>query len=242
MERFSPPLRVEVLVTDTNQLAAVYAVLAGTPTVVTRVISPEQAADEEFLESEQWPVDMTSGEAEEVGSIADSIAGAAPEAERDVDGVPFDPALHTGTKLKSGQWRMKSGIERPTPTAAAQPNPGETPTPAPVPQTDPAASPSDAAPVVEEEDEFAAYARQATEAAPVAAADPAVRQWTDADLGTLCNQAALKLGGDRVDEIKGVIAKYVPEGVIGHSRNIPNDQREAFAQELEKLADIEFAG
>lgn len=35
--------------------------------------------------------------------------------ERDADGHPFDPAMHTGTKTKAGLWRMKVGVARPAP-------------------------------------------------------------------------------------------------------------------------------
>lgn len=28
---------------------------------------------------------------------------------RDIDGVPFDPKIHTGTQLKNGRWRMRRG-------------------------------------------------------------------------------------------------------------------------------------
>jgi hypothetical protein len=50
------------------------------------------------------------------------------------------------------------------------------------------------------------------------------RKWTDADLGALCNQAAVKLGDPA--PIKAMIAEHVPEGQVPHSRNIPEDQRE----------------
>ncbi len=72
------------------------------------------------------------------------------------------------------------------------------------------------------------------------AQETAARVWTDADLSKLGNQAAQKLGNP--DPIKQVIAKYTPEGEVAHSRNVPADQRGAFAAEIEALAGIEFAG
>jgi hypothetical protein len=34
-------------------------------------------------------------------------------AERDDAGTPFDPAIHTGTKLKNGTWRLRKGAKNP---------------------------------------------------------------------------------------------------------------------------------
>lgn len=40
--------------------------------------------------------------------------GASPSSvETDAAGTPFDPERHTGTKVKSGLWRMKVGKSRP---------------------------------------------------------------------------------------------------------------------------------
>lgn len=60
------------------------------------------------------------------------------------------------------------------------------------------------------------------------------------ELGALCNQAAVKLGDPA--PVKEIIAKFVPEGQVAHSRNIPAEQREAFAKEVETKAGIQFAG
>ena len=93
-----------------------------------------------------------------------------------------------------------------------------------------------------EDDEFAAFAQAKAEsdAAASSAGEGPAREWDDADLSALLNQAALKLGGP--EKIKEAIAEFVPEGAVAHSRHIPVERREEFAQRIEKLADIEFAG
>lgn len=93
--------------------------------------------------------------------------------------------------------------------------------------------PAPAAPA--EDDEFAQFATAA--AAPVVAA---ARKWSDADLSKLCNQCAVKDGNP--DRVKPVLAKYVPEGEVQHSRNIPEASREAFASELESVFELQYAG
>lgn len=96
----------------------------------------------------------------------------------------------------------------------------------------PSASP--AAPA--EEDEFAAFAtaNSGTPAGTVAA-----RNWTDADLSALCNQAAQKAGTP--DPVKAVIADYVPANEIQHSRMVPNEKREEFARALESKIGFQYA-
>lgn len=160
--------------------------------------------------------------------------------ETDANGVPFDTALHTGTKKKDGTWRMKKGAETPSSTSTASPANG---TAAGV--TEPAGSspieePASAV-ASQEEDEFAAFREAAAKVD--AAATPVVvpeREWTDADLGALCNQAAVKLGDP--SPVKEQIAKFVPEGEVAHSRNVPADKRAEFAKAIEAAAGIEFAG
>ena len=90
--------------------------------------------------------------------------------------------------------------------------------------------------MTDEDDEFAAFAA-AMKDEP---AEVPARTWTDADLSKLGNQAVQKLGN--ADPVKAVIARFTPEDATAHSRNIPVDQREAFAQEIEKLAGITYAG
>lgn len=207
---FDGPLIMAITVLDSDQLRAIYAVL-GSPALVAQI-------------------NGSTGNARghtEAADEGDVVTEEAPDAaEVDSDGAPFDPALHTGTKLASGQWRMKKGIERPAAPAGAGADSA----------TD--ASPSDAP---AEDDEFAAF--RAADAAGDAAAEPSeavVRQWTDADLGALCNQAAVKLGTP--DPVKAIIAEFTPEGAVPHSRNIPAERREDFAKAIEAKAEIEFAG
>ena len=158
----------------------------------------------------------------------------------DAAGHPWSDALHaaTKTKTKAGLWRMKVGVERP----AAKPG-FETPA-APVPASAPAAAPSAGvtagaapAPAGEDEDEFAAFTAAA---AANGVSAPAARKWTDADLGALCNQAAIKLNDPA--PVKAIIAQFAPAGQVPHSRLIPADKREEFAAALEKTAGIVFAG
>jgi hypothetical protein len=106
----------------------------------------------------------------------------------------------------------------------------------------PTAEPASAA-ASQEDDEFAMFAAAATkvkETETAAAASVPARVWTDADLGALCNQAAMKLGDPA--PIKEVIAGFMPEGEVAHSRNVPAERREEFAKAIEAKAGIEFAG
>jgi hypothetical protein len=96
--------------------------------------------------------------------------------------------------------------------------------------------PAPAAPAAPaEDDEFAQFATAA--AAPVVAA---ARKWSDADLSKLCNQCAVKDGNP--ERVKPVLAKYVPEGEVQHSRNIPEANHEEFASELEAVFELQYAG
>ena len=85
-----------------------------------------------------------------------------------------------------------------------------------------------------------AAAKQVQAVAEEAKASVPARKWTDADLGALCNQAAVKMGDP--SPIKEIIAEYVPEGEVAHSRNIPDEKRDDFAKAIEAKAGIEFAG
>lgn len=176
--------------------------------------------------------------------------------EIDAHGHPWSPDLHASTKgkTKDGLWRMKVGVSRPDPLPGFPKDSGatggdigtstETPTPSATSQ-DAAVSANvpSATAGAEEEDEFAAFrnaaaASEANEQA-AAAAVPA-RQYSDADLGALCNQAAVKLGDP--SPIKEIIAAYTPEGQVAHSRNIPAEKRAEFVKAVEGKAGIEFAG
>ena len=178
--------------------------------------------------------------------------------EVDAHGWPWSPELHASTKgtTKDGLWRMKVGVTRPDPKPGfpkTDATPSSTSTASPANQvadtamepagSSPTAAPASVAASPDEDDEFAMFAAaaakvNATEAA--AAASVPARVWTDADLGALCNQAAMKLGDPA--PIKEVIATFVPEGQVVHSRNVPADKRADFAAAIEAKAGIEFAG
>lgn len=188
----------------------------------------------------------------DAGGDAGDASGGDPN-EVDAHGHPWSAELHAGTKgkTKDGLWRMKVGVSRPDPKpgfplggdnagngsdatgSGATASVGELGAGA-------GAAP---APAAEEEDEFAAFRAAsensaATDAA--AASSVPVRQYSDADLGALCNQAAVKLGDPQ--PVKDIIAKFVPAGEVAHSRNIPADKRGEFVKEVETKAGIEFAG
>lgn len=199
----------------------------------------------------------------EASPAATGDAGAANDGELDAAGWPWSPELHASTKgkTKDGLWRMKVGVSRPDPKPGFPKEGGNsgqsadtgtssaTDTPSATSQTA-AQGTSTSAPAVTstpdagEDDEFAAFrAAAATSAATDAAAAasaPTTRQFSDADLGALCNQAAVKLGDP--GPIKEIIARFVPEGQVAHSRNIPAERRDEFAKEVEAKAGIEFAG
>lgn len=177
----------------------------------------------------------------------------AAEIEVDAEGIPFDPEIHTGTKKKDGTWRIKKGmsdkaaelepIETPSETSTASPATETVATATEPAGSSPTEEPASADASQDEDDEFAAFraaaAKADAEEVEAKASVPA-RKWTDADLGKLCNQAAVKLGDP--SPIKELIAKFVPEGEVAHSRNIPTDRREEFAAAVEEKAGIEFAG
>lgn len=175
--------------------------------------------------------------------------------EIDAHGWPWSPDLHASTKgtTKDGLWRMKVGVTRPDPKPGfpkTTETPSSTSTTSPAsPVADGATAPAGSSPTAEpasaaaspdEEDEFAAFRAAAAKVenpAPVAA--PA-RNYTDADLAKLCNDAAVKLGDPA--PVKEVIGQFMPDGVVAHSRNVPAEQRAAFVKAVEEKAGIEFAG
>lgn len=177
----------------------------------------------------------------EAAAVVETIA----DGTLDAAGWPWSEALHASTKgtTKDGLWRMKVGVSRPDPKPgfpkeAPTGGTGTTSAGTELPASGTAAGPA----AGEDEDEFAAF-RAAADAAngvstAAAAAVPA-RKWTDADLGALCNQAAVKLGDPT--PIKVIISEFVPEGQVPHSRNIPDDKREDFAKAIEAKAGITFA-
>lgn len=187
---------------------------------------------------------------------APTVSPSSEGVEIDAHGHPWDENLHASTKgkTKDGLWRMKVGVSRPDPLPGF-PKEGSTPATGTEPevastsatsQSAEASGASGTAPAPEnttkEDDEFAAFHAAAAEAnakdAAAAASAPA-RKWTDADLGALCNQAAVKLGDPA--PIKEIISQFV-DGEVAHSRNIPEAKREEFAKAVEAKAGIEFAG
>lgn len=180
--------------------------------------------------------------AAEASQAADSDAMLSDEV--DAHGWPWSADMHASTKGKTqeGLWRMKVGVKRPDPKPGF-PIGGTGTESAGEESNAPATAPAETASPVEEDDEFAAF-RQASEKleakdAEAKASIPA-RKWTDADLGALCNQAAVKLGDPK--PVKDIIAEFVPAGEVAHSRNIPDEKRAEFAAAVEAKAGIEFAG
>jgi hypothetical protein len=186
-------------------------------------------------------------------TVEDSTLGSisSDDTELDAHGHAWSADLHASTrgKTKEGLWRMKPGAVRPDPkpgfpiedASMSTESTGET-----------ESTPSEAAPIVDaapteqapaEDDEFAAFraadAKLAEQDAAAVASVPA-RKFTDADLSAVCNQAAVKLGDPA--PVKALIAEFVPEGEIQHSRMIPDAKRADFVAAVEAKAGIEFAG
>lgn len=231
--RYEHPLHVPIVVTSEEQLRAVYAVLAVP--AITAGNGPIVAAPTPV--AEQSPA----------SAAVEASPAANKEPETDAAGTPFDPERHTGTKLASGLWRMKKDVVRPASEELPTGTKTETASTTATSQTaeEPAGSDPEPAPAatLDEDDEFAAFAAAAAESDAKAAetvANVPARSWTDADLSQLCNDAAVKLNDPA--PIKALIAEYMPEGVVPHSRHIPADKREAFARALEEKAGIEYAG
>jgi hypothetical protein len=218
---------------------------------------PSPTGDGGASQGTEQSSENTGGSAESGASAGTGPAattGASPsDGEIDAHGHPWSAELHASTKgkTKDGLWRMKVGVTRPDPlpgfpVASGTGTSSETTTASATSQTAPAGATDQpgTSTAVEEDDEFAAFreaaaSSEATDTA-AAAAVPAAREYTDADLGALCNQAAVKLGDP--GPVKAVIAKYMPEGTVAHSRNVPADKRADFVKEIETAAGITFAG
>jgi hypothetical protein len=253
------PLMISVVVLDAAQLTAVYALLGGTSHAALG--AGNQTKSDQSKAERPAPIVAEAAHVDEQperSADAGASQGAGEDTgEIDAHGHPWSADLHASTKgkTKDGLWRMKVGVTRPDPkpgfpvaSGATGADTGTSPAtsaPSATSQTATAsASDQPATSAPEEDDEFAAFrnaaaASEATDTAAAAAA-PTVRQFSDADLGALCNQAAVKLGDP--GPVKEIIARYVPAGEVAHSRNIPAEQREAFAQEVEAKAGIQFAG
>lgn len=220
--------------------ASLAAVSAGNPGSGASVTPATPSASATAPSSTPAPV---VGSSDHAATSSNATTAASPsDGERDAAGVVWDAEKHASTKGKTnaGLWRMKVGVKRPAGEGEdAIPGNGtgtETATPSSIATSSDATATSPApANTVEEDDEFAAYRT-------AAASTPTPRNWTDGDLSKLCNQVAAKIGGERIAEVKDVIARFVPDGVQPHSRNIPADQRETFAQEVEKTFDLKYDG
>ena len=220
-------------------LPSVYALLAGTASVAIAAAgkpTPAPANVAEVTPSAPSPSVGTAGtESTPVAAVSSEIPESDPN-DVDAGGWPWSADMHASTRAKTGAglWRMKPGVSRP------DNKPGFTGT-ANAPAASPTATPAEASPTatapVADDDEFAAF-RAAAEATPAAA--PAARSWTDADLSKLCNQAAVSKGSP--EPVKKIMAKYIPDGEVPHSRSIPTDQREAFASEIETSLGIKYEG
>ena len=236
------PMHVGIVVTSAAQLASVYALL-GASALAGAMAAPAVAAA-------AAPEPAPAAAAEQLAPAVEAPP-AADNGEVDAGGWPWSADLHAATKSKTkeGYWRMKVGVTRPadkpgfsasTAAAAAPASPEPS-------QSESAGSAGTAAASAAEQssddDEFAAFREAAAKAdatdAAAAAAAPA-RKWTDADLGALCNQAAVKLGDPA--PIKEIIAQFVAEGEVAHSRNIAEDKRADFAAAVEAKMGITFAG
>jgi len=238
------PMHVSIVVTSQAQLASVYALLGAG--VLNSIVNAAPAAPAPTAAAPSAADEQSGFAAEASQGATETVA----DGEVDTGGWLWSADLHASTKgkTKDGYWRMKVGVTRPADkpgfpvsgaAAAASPEPSQSESAGDAGT----ATASAAAPSSEEDDEFAAFREAAAKSdatdAAAAAAVPA-RKWTDADLGALCNQAAVKLGDPT--PIKSLIAEYVVEGEVAHSRNIAEDKRAAFAAAVEAKAGISFAG
>jgi hypothetical protein len=256
------PLMISVVVLDAAQLTAVYGLLGGVSHAalgsgnVQRSPTPPGGAQQDTGRSSAGDETLAQEDPASAGTGPDATTDASPS-EIDAHGHPWSAELHASTKgkTKDGLWRMKVGMVRPAPlpgfpvdnsaSTAATGTSQETPPNSATSQaaTDQGAGQPATSGAEGEDDEFAAFraaaaASDATDAA--AAASVPARTYSDADLGALCNQAAVKLGDPT--PIKEIIATYTPEGQVAHSRNIPEDKRAEFVAAVEAKAGIEFAG
>lgn len=246
MSEFDKMREVTILVSSSTQLAAVYALLGGAGPAAAAPLKNAGTVSAKPDTVANMGVADTQDEQVLVGTGQSATIDASPSDDGTVDahGWPWDPELHASTKgtTKDGLWRMKVGVSRPDPKPGFPI--GDTGTASTGEESSPAATaPAETASPIEEDDEFAAF-RQASEKleakdAEAKASIPA-RKWTDADLGALCNQAAVKLGDP--GPVKAIIAEFVPAGEVAHSRNIPDEKRAEFAAAVEAKAGIEFAG
>jgi hypothetical protein len=254
-------MHIGIVVMSATQLAAVYALLGGaSPAAVATgnvAAAPKYVPNTGDRPETVAAPEPTSTPKNSTEPSEDTNSGNSTSDEIDAHGWPWSADLHASTKgqTKDGLWRMKVGVTRPDPKPGF-PIEGASPaSPDAVTATEPAGSSQTQAPesapasqdgspaAGDDEDEFAAFhaAAAKSEAQDEAAkANIPARKWTDADLGALCNQAAVKLGDPA--PIKAIIEQFVTAGEVPHSRNIPDDKRAEFAAAVEAKAGIEFAG
>lgn len=229
-----------------GMFTAVCAVLGGVSPVGVAADastpSPSQAPSPSPTAAAPTPAD------EQPDVAVEASPAASDDGEIDAHGHPWSADLHASTKgkTKDGLWRMKVGVSRPDPLpgfpraeaiGTSPEEAGSSASEAPATPALPAPEPTAG------DDEFAAFraAAEKSDAEDAAAkANVPPRAWTDADLGALCNQAAVKLGDP--NPVREIIAQFIPEGQVAHSRNIPEDKREDFAKAIEAKAGVEFAG
>ena len=229
----------------TDKLGAFYstlgALLGGTAMVA--VASAPSPASKPAAAAPVAEAPSAAATGAESASDGNGAGAASNSGEVDTGGHPWSADLHASTqgKTKDGYWRMKVGVSRPA-DLPGFPKGGEgnggTGTAANGTAAQAGATAASAAATsTDDDDEFAAF-RNANAGGDAGKA--VERKWTDADLGALCNQAATKLGDPA--PVKAIIVEMVPDGEVPHSRNIPADQREAFAQKVEAAAGITFEG
>lgn len=241
---FDQPMGVMIYVESFEQLTAVYALLGGASLAAVAVAAPKAvepakpdtvkpSATEEMPAAESQASDIIGETATSDASLSDGVV--------DAHGWPWSADMHASTKNQTGEglWRMKVGVKRPDPKPGFPVNGTGTPETGKASEAGATATAPTAPAEIEEDDEFAAFTKANAEA--TADVEVAPRTWADADLSSLCAQAATKLGGDPT-KVKEIIARYTPDGETPHSRNVPADDREAFAVEIETLAGITYAG
>ena len=251
-DEFGDTRCIEVTVTTPKQLAGVYAVLASSAALAAALVAVEgnspgnlAAPVAERAKPDTAKSSEATGGSDETASdgTGETVTNGASLSDGVVDahGWPWSADMHASTKNQTGEglWRMKVGVKRPDPKPGFPVNGTGTKADGPASEAGATATAPTAPAEVEEDDEFAAFTKANAEA--TADVEVAPRTWADADLSSLCAQAATKLGGDPT-KVKEIIARYTPDGETPHSRNVPADDREAFAVEIETLAGITYAG
>jgi hypothetical protein len=142
----------------------------------------------------------------------------APEAPKvDAAGVPFDPAIHTGTLRKDGTWRLRKGAK------SQEPETGEQETEEPETEEPELDLGADPVPQPAETDEAVG------EDKPV----------SDMDLQRFCAMVAAKLGG--AAQVYEIASAFVPAGEVPRPSNIKdNATRWQFVRKAEQISGVRF--